>query len=155
VEQITTSSDRYRFYAEGLSPNLEAIKHLLEQNHLETGVYNLPFDPDYDRYLRIEANCRLAFFTVRTVESELVGFALFFLDSEIQQRNIRSATQSLNFISKKHRGSGYAFMKFCDDILKKRGVDSIWRQATTKFDIGKIYERMGYQLIEKSYLRRL
>jgi len=31
---------------------------------------------------------------------------------------------------------------------------AIRRQATVKFDIGKIYERMGYELVEKSYLKR-
>jgi len=146
----------YDFQAEDLVQNIEDIKILLAQNHEETGAYDLPFNPDYDRYLALAKQNDLAFFTVRQASTkEIVGFALFFLDTEIQQKDIVSATQSLNFIAKQHRGAGYLFMKFCDDILKKQGVNSVWRQASTKFDIGKIYERMGYKLAEKSYLRRL
>jgi hypothetical protein len=89
------------------------------------------------------------------VEKAIVGYAMFFMDDEIYQLGVRSATQALTFVSKEHRGIGYPFMKFCDDILKAQGVNSIWRQSTTKRDIGKLYERMGYVLVEKSYLRRI
>lgn len=139
-----------------LSLHIDEMKDLLSQNHEETGIYNLPFNPDYERYLALARDGDLAFFTVHhNTTLKLVGFALFFLDNEIQQKEIRSATQSLNFIDKEYRGAGYQFMKFCDDMLKRQGVNSIWRQSSTKFDIGKIYERMGYELAEKSYLRRL
>lgn len=146
----------YVFRKEPLTKNLEAIKPMLEANHYETGLYDLPFNPDYERYLQQDWAGNLAFFTVREIATDaIVGFALFFLDTEIQQQNVRSATQSLNYIDKKHRGMGYSFMKFCDDILKKQGVNSVWRQATVKFDVGRIYERMGYRPVETSYLKRL
>lgn len=150
------SADGYDFRKEYLPGVIERIKEMLAKNHEETGVYDMPFNPDYDRYLALAKHGDLAFFTVRKSEHhDLVGFALFFLDTEIQQQDVQSARQSLNFIRKEHRGVGYAFMKFCDDMLKKQGVNSVWRQSTAKLDIGKVYERMGYELVEKSYLRRL
>lgn len=154
-EQTMISSDKYSFHMEPLRVNLESIKTLLKDNHDETGIYNLPFNPDYQRYLDLAGSGDLVFFTVRDLGRGIVGFALFFLDHAIQQKEIKIATQSLNFIAKQHRGIGLAFMRFCDDSLKDLGVNSVWRQASTKFDIGPIYERMGYEFIEKSYLRRL
>lgn len=149
------SAEGYVFAEESFTATLESIKPILAENHAETGVYPLPFNPDYERYLFLDQDGSLKFFTARGSAGELAGFAIFFLDTEIQQQEIRSATQSVNYVCRSHRGVGYAFMKFCDDILKKQGVNSVWRQATAKYDISKVYERMGYTLVEKSYLRRL
>lgn len=150
------SADDYAFAFEPLAPNIEEIKPLLLENHNETGIYDMPFYPDYDRYLWLDKHGHLAFFVVREKkESRIVGFALFFLDREIQQQDVTSARQSLNFIQKPHRGAAYPFLKFCDDILKKQGINSVWRQSTIKRDIGKVYERLGYELVEMSYRRRL
>lgn len=144
----------YLFEQASFTAILDSIKPVLAENHAETGAYNLPFNPDYDRYLMLDADGSLAFFTARR-DGKIVGFACFFLDTEIQQKEIRSATQSFVYVDKKHRGMGYPFMKFCDDILKKQGINSVWRQSTAKLDISKIYERMGYTFVEASYLRRL
>lgn len=144
----------YTFGEAIFSETLKELHPILEANHKETGVYDLPYNPDYDRYCALEEIDALRFFTIR-FHGELVGFASFFMDVEIYQKEIVSATQSLNYVSKEHRGIGYPFMKFCDDILKKQGVNSIWRQSTAKLDISKIYERMGYTFVEKSYLRRI
>lgn len=145
----------YVFEVASFTATLEEIKPTLAENHAETGVYDLPFNPDYDRYLGLDAQGDLIFFTARRKDRELAGFAIFFLDTEIQQRDVSSATQSVNYVAKKHRGIGLAFMKFCDDYLRKQGINSVWRQSTVKFDIGKVYERMGYVPVETSYLRRL
>jgi GNAT superfamily N-acetyltransferase len=142
-----------------LNADLEAwlphIIPILEANHAETGVYDLPFDPDFKRYVALFKQGDLLFFLALANPDEVAGVAIFFLDTEIQQQNVRSATQSVNYMAKKHRGKGLAFMKFCDDYLRKHGVNSVWRQATSKYDVGKIYERMGYHSVETSYLKRL
>lgn len=149
-------NDGYRFLEAHLDGIwLERIRPLLSENHQETGIYDRPFNPDFERYLSLAVAGFLKFFVAHTDDGKLIGCAIFFMDSEIQQRDVQSATQSVNFVCRSHRGVGYAFMKFCDDILKKQGVNSVWRQASAKHDISKVYERMGYTLIEKSYLRRL
>lgn len=152
---MTFSLRGYEFAQESFGGTLEEMKPLAAQNHAETGCYNdLPFNPDYECYQTLAGLGLLPCFTVR-LRGELVGFAAFILDRELQQQDIRAATQSVNYVAKAHRGIGWPFMKFCDDILKTRGINSIWRQSTDKLDVGRIYERMGYVLAEKSYLRRL
>lgn len=147
------STKGYEFKQESFAEYAEAIVPMLKDYKEEVGEYEQEFNPDLERYAFLEQEGLLAFF-VAWHGDELAGFATFFLDTEIQQKEVRSATQSMNFVGKKHRGIGYPFMKFCDDILQKQGVNSIWRQATVKFDIGKVYQRMGYHLAEKAYLRR-
>lgn len=147
-------SDKYSFQVERFADVLPEIEVMLGENHAETGMYDRPFRPDYERYKGLEAMGGLAFMSIRS-GGKVVGYASFFLDRHIYQLDIVSATQSLNYVDKGHRGIGYSFMKFCDDSLKKQGVNSVWRQATAKFDISKIYERMGYALIQKSYRKDL
>lgn len=148
------SSGSYTFREEKFLNVYRNIFELLKLNHEETGVYDMPFQPDFERYLFLEEEDRLQFFVIH-FEKEIVGYAMFFIDREIYQNKVLSATQALNFVVKKHRGIGLAFMRFCDDRLERNGVNSIWRQSTAKFDIGKIYERMGYVRVETSYLRRV
>ena len=147
-------ANKYEFRVEQLAESLEDVKPLLAENHAETGVYNLPFNPDYERLLFLEQHGDLKLFVIRH-DTKAVGVAIFYLDQEIYQKELWSATQATNFVTKKHRGIGLAFMKFCDDILSEQGVNSIWRQSTTRLEISKIYERMGYASVEKSYLKRI
>lgn len=148
------SREGYDFSPAKVCDVLDEIKSHFEENNHESGVPGLPFNPDFDRYLRMDEFNQLKFFVVR-FGKKIVGYACFFVDAGIQHKDQIVATQSLNFVSKEHRGIGYHFMKYCDAMLKELGVNCIWRQASVKFDIGKIYERMGYHLIEKTYLRRL
>lgn len=148
------SLNDYTFQTESFRELQPAIHNILADNHAETGVYDLPFNPDYERYFYLESTGDMLFFTARK-GLEVAGFAIFFLDSEIQQKDVRSATQSVNFVRKSHRGIGLAFMRYCDQTLKHHGISSVWRQASAKLDIGKVYERMGYTRIETSYLKRL
>ena len=153
---FSAATDKYAFDWEPLAPVIEEMKPILAENHAETGLHDMPFFPDYDRYLGLDQQGHSVLFTIREKpDLILVGFGLFFLDTEIQQKDVVSARQSLNFIRKGHRGTGYSFMKFCDDMLKKQGVNCVWRQSTSKLDIGKVYERLGYTLAEQSYVRRL
>jgi GNAT superfamily N-acetyltransferase len=144
----------YHFQEESFSEALGELIDIMIRNHKETGIYPQALRPDFERMVALESSNNLVLMSVR-LEDKIVGYSVFFLDSEIYQCDVVSATQSTTFVDKEHRGIGLAFIKFCDDILKKRGINSVWRQASGKLDIGKVYEYLGYKFIEKSYLRRL
>lgn len=155
---MTPSADSpYILQPENPRALAEEMWPILSENHKETGIYALDFNPDYERYFALWDAGFLAFFTARVqATNELVGVAAFFIDKAIQQKEIVSAQQSVNYVVKDHRGKiGFGFMRFCDDSLKALGVDSVWRQASSKHRIGILYERMGYIPVETSYLRRL
>jgi len=142
----------YVFAVEKVTDILDELKPMLAEHHDEIQIFKLPFNPDYERYLYLDSVESLITMSIR-LENRLVGYAVFFLNSQIYQKDVISATQSLNFVDKGHRGIGYQFMKFCDDILEKRGVNSIWRHTPICFDAGKVFNRMGYTLMEKTYLK--
>lgn len=144
----------YTFQKELFGPLVPELQALFKENHGESSVVkDLKLDPDFDRYASLEDSGYIQFMTIRW-EAEIVGYCLFYVDEEIRHQGVISATQDMMYISKKHRGMGYGFMKFCDDILKECGVNVVWRQATCFQDIGKMFERMGYVYAQKSYVKR-
>ncbi len=153
---FSTGKKEYNFESASFSEVIRDVKDISERNHYEMNIYNdLPPNADFERFSALEAQGDLAFMTI-TYENVVVGYSIFFLDHEIIQKDIKSATQSMVYIDKEHRGMGvgYAFIEFCDDILKKQGINSVWRQASAKFDAGPVYEKLGYKFVEKAYLRR-
>lgn len=151
---FSTGRRNYVFDHVRLIDVLETIMPLIVQNQKETGVYGESSNHDYARYLQLDDSGDLRTFVISS-NRIIVGYSIFFIDTEIFQADIISARQSIVFVDKGHRGVGLAFIKFCDDILRAQGVNSVWRQASAKFDVSKVYERLGYTFIEKSFMRRL
>ncbi|MCA9339386.1 MAG: hypothetical protein KDA17_00570 [Candidatus Saccharibacteria bacterium] len=145
---------QYEFAVEDFTDAVPAMVDILKRNHEELSSFSKAFDPDFRRYLYIDSQGCLSFISIR-YEGEIVGYSLFFIDESIQQKGEKSATQSLLFIDKGHRGIGLAFLRFCDDTFKKMGVNSIWRQSKEEKDVSAVYLRMGYELNEKVFLKRL
>jgi len=150
----TVFGREYEFRFERVSKVLEDIKSIIKLNHEETGVFLKDFDPAFDRYVRLEDMGFLSFMSVR-FDNKIVGYSIYFIDEPIYQKGLILATQSTTFIIKEHRGVGMAFMRFCDESLKSQGVNSVIRQASSKLDLSKVYERLGYILLEKSYIKGL
>lgn len=151
----STGRRNYTFNLVQLIDVLEAITPLIIRNQAETGIYGPHPNPDFERYLDLDARGFLRTFIIQTDSGHVIGYSIFFIDYEIFQKDMLSATQSMVFVDKGHRGVGLAFIRFCDDILKKQGIISVWRQASSKLDVGKIYEHLGYEFVEKSFMRRL
>lgn len=144
----------YGFKKESFSDTFPELKSLFKQNHAETSALNDPLDPDYLRLSEMERAGNLLFYVIR-YQGEAVGYAMFYLDEEIRHKGVWSAVQEMMFVEKKHRGIGIAFITYCDAMLKEMGVKYVWRQATTKLDVGRVYEHLGYELIQKTYLKGL
>lgn len=159
---MISSGEGIEFREESLEEILKVgeAEDLFEENHKETSWDpDLDLDPDYQKYIRIENLGKLKFFTIRTKEGVLVGYSCFFIGYDSRFKTKVRAVQDMTFISKQYRrkfpGSGLAFIKFCDERLRKAGANYIWRQATDKHDISAIYNRLGYKFMEYVYAKEL
>jgi GNAT superfamily N-acetyltransferase len=152
---ISTAKKKYFFQKENFNRTLrESIKLFLE-NHRETSFTpDVILYPDFVKYSELEVAGQLEFMTIR-FQGDLVGYAIFFIEEEIRHKGLMNAIQDALYISKAHRGIGLQFIKFCDEILVQREVNCIWRQSTSKLKIGKVYERLGYEHVQNTYLRRI
>ena len=59
------------------------------------------------------------------------------------------------FIDKEKRGFGGKFILWCDDELRKEGVQVVYHHIKAAHNWGKMIERLGYQLQDLIYCRRL
>ncbi len=150
TETITT------FSQETFQGVINEVKPLLSDHWEEVAYYkDIKLAPDYDLYEEIERKGMLRVFVMR-VEGELVGYAAYFIKEHIHYKNTVMAAQDVVFIAKEHRGgSGYKFIKWCDEQLKADGVHIVTQHVKAAHNFGKMLERMDYELMDLIYVRRL
>lgn len=156
------------FQRERLTADLfgEAMR-LFSAHHEECRIADLmgrPFEPDVEQYVRLEDAGVLWFFTARHEVSthaasgpgDLIGYSAMLVMTHLQFRGVLTAMQDALFIHREHRGTtGYRLMRYVDDYLAEGGIKAIVRQTMDRSNVGKLYERLGYQLTEHVYMRRL
>lgn len=114
-------------------------------------------DIDFKVYEAMEeANC-LQIFTARTDTNhhELIGYAVYIYRSHSHYRSSIQATNDALFIMPGYRGNGLKFLKYCEEGLKRRGVEVIYQTVTMRFNFSVMLERFGYGCTEMIYSKRL
>lgn len=160
-----------RFQRETLSVSLfEEMKPLLEKHFHEIAHYqDIPLDPAIDQYLALERAGALRVFTARGLiraqnedgnweEKEiLAGYCIFFVRHNLHYQGSLQASQDILFVypAFRHAGFGSKFISFCDDELRKEGVQVAYHHVKQAHNFGPLLERIGYQLVDLIYGRRL
>lgn len=135
---------------------LEEAKPLLQKHWQEIAHYkDIPLDPDYDQYIKLEELGITRTFSARTKDGVLIGYAVFFVRPHIHYRSCIMAHQDVIFIHPERRGIGFFFIAFCDEALRKEGIQVVSQHMKSKFSFGPMLERIGYELMDLVYVRRL
>lgn len=122
----------------------------------EINTIGLPYDPDWPRYkLMNELGAVRAF--VARYEGAVVGYSTYFLSTHMHNKNCIMAIQDTLFLHPGHRlgSAGVRLVMMAEHELKKSGVDLIVQTVTDAYDIGAIFERLGYQSMERSVAKYL
>jgi GNAT superfamily N-acetyltransferase len=131
------------------------LSPLIKEHYKEIAHYqDIPLAPDWDIYKRAEQMRSLYIYTAR-IDSKLVGYAIFFVRPNLHYSGSLQAQQDILFIKKEHRGFGRHFIKWCDDELRKEGVQVVMHHVKAKHNFGPMLERMGYELIDHIFMKRL
>ena len=88
-------------------------------------------------------------------QDRLAGYAGFFIYQSMQHKTSIHAKQDILFIEKKSRGHGKEFIKYCDEMLKKIGIDEVLHSVPKSKDWSPILKRIGYKELETTYRRSL
>jgi hypothetical protein len=137
------------------------LKPLLEEHWEEIAHYkDIPLEPDWDMYARLEDSGNMRVYTARIDDGgidhgKLVGYAVFFIKNNIHYKSSKQASQDILFISKNRRGLGGRFILWCDEQLKNDGVQAVYHHVKQAHNFGPLLERFGYQLVDLIYARRL
>jgi hypothetical protein len=147
-----------QFQSEDLSKALlEEAKPLLEAHWQEISHYpDIPLSVDEFFYLQSASMKMTRVFTARS-EGKLVGYCVYFVKANPHYQESLQANQDVLFLTKELRGGmqGYKFIQFCDEQLKQLGVQVVYQHVKHKHNFGPMLERMGYELIDHIYGRRL
>lgn len=145
IEQLTQS------VWDEIVPLLRA--HWREVAHFK----DIPLEPDESFYATAQANGITRFFTARRVDTgQLVGYAMFFVKSNPHYASSIQAVNDVVFLDESMRGmAGWKLLRYCDAQLVAEGVDAIYWHIKAFKDFGAILERMGCELVDQIYARRV
>lgn len=135
---------------------LDEILPLLKSHYDEIAHFkDIPLEPDFEKYLKLEELDGIRVYTARDENQKLIGYSVFFLSHNIHYKSSLQAVQDVLFIHPSNRGSGAKFILWCDDQLKKDGVQAVYQHVKAAHNFGPLLERFGYQLVDLIYSRRL
>lgn len=126
----------------------------MEHWHEIAHYKDIPLDPDVELYHRMDSMGMMRVFTARE-EGKLVGYSVYFVRSNPHYKSSIQANQDVLFIQKDKRGFGRDFIKWCDEQLKNEGVQIVHHHVKKAHDFGPMLKRMGYELVDLIYARRL
>lgn len=135
----------------------DEIQPLLEAHYVEIAHYpDIALAPDYGRYRTAQRLNKLRIFTAR-VGGRLVGYAIFFLDHHHHYKESFQAQQDILFVLPDYRGSmvGARLIRYAEDLLREEEVQVVLHHCKAKHDLGPLFERLGYELMDLIYVRRL
>ena len=114
-----------------------------------------PLKPNLDQYLALEAAGMLRAFTARDDDGELIGYAVYFVTRSGHSMELLRAVSDVVFILRERRGFGGEFLKWTEGELAHEGVGVIGQHVRATHNFGPMLERMGYELVELIYQRRI
>lgn len=145
------------YHRECVADVLEEIKPLLMDHYREIAHYqDIALDPDYDFYKASQERGLLRIFTARA-DDRLIGYAIYFVARSHKYRSSIQATQDILFLHPDYRrgGTGYRLIEFADSQLRSEGVQVVIQHVKAIHDFGSLLTRMGYELQDLYYTRRL
>lgn len=144
------------FKREQIQLVFEEAVPLLQMHWEEIAHYqDIKLEPDFGRYTQLEESGAVRCFTARDDANKLIGYSVFFVRENIHYKSSVQAVQDILFIHPGRRGTGMRFVKWCDEQLKNDGVQAVYHHVKAAHNFGPMLERLGYQLVDLIYARRL
>lgn len=133
------------------------IDPLLRKHWHEVAHYkDIELNPDVELYGKLEDIDALRCYTAR-INGQLVGYCIFFVKNMLHYKQVKQAVQDVFFVLPEYRDKrvGYQLLKFCHAQLAAEQVDTVAQHVKFAHDFGPLLEHMGYEPIEKIYMKRL
>ena len=146
------------FSEETLCQCLDEAKPLLV-DHWENIALNkdtIALDPLWDTYKKLEETGNLKIITARQ-EEKLVGYAAYVISPSLHYSDQIIADADVFWLDPDYRKgmAGMRLFKQAEKVLKSYGVTRVLNKVKIHFDVGKVFERMGYDPIERVYSKSL
>lgn len=148
---------QYSFGRERADVFAAEAAELLHAHWDEVAHYkDIRLNPDIPKYKALEDSGCFRSYTVRFKKTNLlIGYAIFAVNYNMHYKDSKQAVQDVLFIHKDYRGFGRKFIEWCDEKLREEGVQAVYHHVKAAHNFGPMLERMGYQLVDYIYARRL
>lgn len=116
----------------------------------------VPLDPDWDGYLKVEEAGLICAITARQ-DGVLVGYVNYFITRNLHYRSLLIADGDIFWMAPECRKgtAGLRMLRYAEGVLKELGVNKIINKVKLHFDIGVLFEHMGYKPIERIYAKMI
>jgi GNAT superfamily N-acetyltransferase len=146
------------FAVESLTERLAEMKQLFPVHWAELALNQdkVALDPQYEVYLERDSRGEVLFVAARQ-EGEIVGYFVGFIAPGLHYRTCLTLTMDIFWIAPKCRGrhAGIALFKAVEAEARRRGVKRTFMGVKAHKDAGWLFERMGYEMVERYYSKWL
>lgn len=114
------------------------------------------FNPDIQYYLALENSGSLKFFSV-LVNGKLVGYSIYFIRSHPHCIDLSMAWQDAIYLEPSMRGNGFGkeLIETADSFFADIGCNVVFNFVSSRLDFGPMLKKVGYEIIDNMYARRL
>jgi GNAT superfamily N-acetyltransferase len=158
MELLMLETNGIKYARETLTKVRKEIEYLIHKNWEETSVYKdtLALDPDWDTYEAAEKTGMLGIYTAREQE-KLVGYLVVIANNHMHYKGHIFASNDILYLDPDYRKgfTGIKLIKFVEEDLKKMGVSVFNINTTPLRPFGNLLERLGFNLIEQIYSKKL
>lgn len=135
---------------------IEEMFPLLRLHYEEIAKFkDIPLEPDQESYIALDKAGIVRAFTARDEANTLQGYAVFFVKHNLHYKSSLQAVQDVLYVNPTSRGFGAKFILWCDKELQREGVQAVYHHVKSEHNFGPLLERMGYELVDLIYTRRL
>lgn len=112
----------------------------------------VPFDPDYERYLSMDASGALSVVTARC-DGRLIGYSICAIATHSHSKHTLHAFTDLFFVDPEYRKGfvGVKLLRAAEQELAHRGVVKHYTGAKIHKDLRRLFEYLGYHPNEVVY----
>jgi GNAT superfamily N-acetyltransferase len=106
-------------------------------------------------YEKLEQAGTLQVVTARH-DGRLVGYFLFLVARHPHYNDTVVANEDMKFLHPDYRGgTGFRLIAFAENLARQLGCKVIFQRSKAKSEHGPMYRRMGYELMDEIYAKRL
>lgn len=133
------------------------VLHEEHYNETETLYLDVPFDPDYRRYVASESAGQFVVFTARKA-GRMVGYLQYYVYRDMHSQGMYTAREDAFFITKSERGRSLApaILDYAEHCLKQLGCRYIGMSSKAPVggpDLGPFLKRKNYREVAIYYVK--
>jgi hypothetical protein len=122
--------------------------HQAHWNETEAHRHGLPFNPDYQTFVRYERAGRFILFTLRS-DGVLLGNCAMYLSPSAHTQTLIATEDTLYFLPEARIGNMAGnFIAYCENALQSLGVREINVSVKTVNKAGRFFKMLGYKHVE-------